>query len=280
MNVPIVGDLQELRRLTTKWHRAGETIGVVPTMGALHDGHLSLVKHAAKDCERVIVTLFVNPKQFNNPEDLANYPRTEHEDAAKLAPFNIDVLYVPSVETMYPDRFSTTVSVNGLTDMLCGEHRPGHFDGVATVVSKLLMQTSADRAYFGEKDYQQLQVVSRMARDLNLPTEIVGCPTIRERDGLAMSSRNARLTAEGRAKAPALHAALQELAVGLSRGGTMADLAPAVRRKITDAGFSELEYLDLRAADGLELLNAETEPARLFVAAWIDGVRLIDNFPV
>ncbi|MEO0864952.1 MAG: pantoate--beta-alanine ligase, partial [Pseudomonadota bacterium] len=176
MTAPIVRTLSQLRAMTRDWHMAGNSIGVVPTMGALHDGHLSLVARAKEMSDRVIVTIFVNPKQFNNAEDLANYPRTEHEDARKLERFAVDAIYVPDGAQMYPDGFATTVSVEGLTDVLCGAHRAGHFDGVATVVTKLITQTSADLAFFGEKDFQQLQVVRRLALDLDLGVEVVGCP--------------------------------------------------------------------------------------------------------
>jgi len=169
MIAPIERTLTGLRAQTAQWRKAGETIGVVPTMGALHQGHLSLARAARESCDRVIVTIFVNPKQFNNPEDLKNYPRTEDDDARKLESIGVDLIYVPDGALMYPDGFATNVSVGGLTDMLCGAHRPGHFDGVATVVSKLFMQTSADKAFFGEKDYQQLQIVRRMAADLDIP---------------------------------------------------------------------------------------------------------------
>jgi len=204
MIAPIERSLAGLRRQTAIWRKAGETIGVVPTMGALHQGHLSLARAARAACDRVIVTIFVNPKQFNNPDDLKNYPRTEHDDAKKLESIGVDLIYVPDPDQIYPDGFATNVSVSGLTDMLCGAHRPGHFDGVATVVSKLFLQTSADQAFFGEKDYQQLQIVRRMAWDLNIPIEVVGCPTIREEDGLAMSSRNLLISDMSRIKAPVL----------------------------------------------------------------------------
>uniref|UniRef100_UPI0035168CD3 pantoate--beta-alanine ligase n=2 Tax=Rhodobacterales TaxID=204455 RepID=UPI0035168CD3 len=180
----IIRTKAELRALTQSWRRAGDSIGVVPTMGALHAGHLSLVDRACDENDRVIVTLFVNPRQFNSPEDLAKYPRTEDSDAEKLTPYGADVLYVPDGPQMYPDGFATTISVTGVSAGLCGGARPGHFDGVATVVTKLFLQCDADRAYFGEKDYQQLQVVIRLAEDLDLKTEIVGCPTVREDDGL------------------------------------------------------------------------------------------------
>lgn len=280
MSVPIIRSLPQLRAAVTGWKQLGETVGVVPTMGALHQGHLSLVRAAKEGCDRVIVTIFINPKQFNNPEDYENYPRTEEDDARKLAPFNVDAVYVPDGATMYPDGFNTNVSVGGLTDVLCGAHRPGHFDGVATVVSKLFLQSQADRAYFGEKDFQQLQVVTRLARDLDMPIEVVGCPTIREEDGLAMSSRNLLLSDRARTWAPELNAAMEDMAEGLRAGGTLSDLSTQAAARIERAGFTELEYLELRACDTLEELSAPTRPARLLAAAWLAGVRLIDNIAV
>ncbi len=276
----IIRTLAELRTEIARWKAAGETIGVVPTMGALHQGHLSLVRAAKEGCDRVIVTIFINPKQFNNPEDYENYPRTEEDDARKLTPLAVDVVYVPDGTQIYPDGFATTVSVDGITDGLCGAHRPGHFDGVATVVTKLFTQSQADRAYFGEKDYQQLQVVTRLARDLDLGVEVIGCPTIREEDGLAMSSRNLHLSDRARTWAPELNRAMEEMAEGLRGGGDMATLRAEAIARIERAGFTEVEYLDLRAADTLELMGSLDRPARLLAAAWLAGVRLIDNIAV
>ena len=270
----------ELRQCVTAWKRAGQSVGVVPTMGALHAGHLSLVEAAKAACDRVIVTIFVNPAQFNNPADLAGYPRTEEADAVKLAPFAVDVIYVPTPEEIYPEGFATRVSVTGLTEGLCGAHRPGHFDGVTTVVAKLFAQTGADRAYFGEKDYQQLQVVTRMAADLDLPVEVVPCPTVREPDGLAMSSRNLRLPSETRAAAATLYRVLTVAAADLGQGAALADLRPAAEAALQEAGFDRLEYLDLRTARDLAPLDRAGPPARLLAAAWLGGVRLIDNIAV
>jgi pantoate--beta-alanine ligase len=266
--------------MVSGWKKNGGTVGVVPTMGALHQGHLSLVRAAKEGCDHVIVTIFINPKQFNNPEDYENYPRTEEDDAQKLGPFDVDAVYVPDGPTMYPDGFATNVSVGGMTDVLCGAHRPGHFDGVATVVSKLFLQSQADRAYFGEKDFQQLQVVTRLAADLDIPIEVVGCPTIREEDGLAMSSRNLLLSDRARVWAPEMNAAMEEMAEGLLAGGDAADLRAKAVARMERAGFTEVEYLDLRACDTLEELDAPTRPARLLAAAWLAGVRLIDNIAV
>ena len=280
MTAPIVRTLAELREMTRGWRQAGESIGVVPTMGALHDGHLSLVARAKEMSTRVIVTIFVNPKQFNNPDDLANYPRTEHEDARKLERFAVDAIYVPDGAQMYPDGFATNVSVAGLTDVLCGAHRAGHFDGVATVVSKLFLQTSADFAFFGEKDFQQLQVVRRMARDLDIPVEVVGCPTIREIDGLAMSSRNLLLSDKARSRAATLNEVMEEMAERLGQGAVISDLRGDAEARLKAAGFGEIDYLEMRTLETLALVERASEPARLFAAVWMAGVRLIDNIAV
>lgn len=280
MTAPILRRQADLRVLTSEWHQNGQVIGVVPTMGALHQGHLSLVEAAKADCERVIVTIFVNPRQFNNPEDLAKYPRTEIEDAEKLAPYGVDAIYVPDPDQIYPEGFSTTVTVSGLTDVMEGPFRPGHFEGVATVVAKLFLKTQADRAYFGEKDYQQLLVVRRMARDLDIPIKVIGCPTIREPSGLAMSSRNLMLSPEGLNIAAKKSGIMQALAAELANGQAFAPLAQKAKAKLIDAGFTEVEYIDLRCAESLEELPRASRPARLFITAWADGVRLIDNIPV
>ena len=276
----IIRTLVELRSKVAGWKAAGESVAVVPTMGALHQGHLSLVRAAKAACDRVIVTIFINPKQFNNPDDYKNYPRTEEEDARKLISLKADVVYVPDGAQMYPDGFATTVSVEGITQGLCGAHRTGHFDGVATIVTKLFTQTQADKAFFGEKDYQQLQVVTRLARDLDLPIEVVGCPTIREEDGLAMSSRNLMLSDRARTWAPELHRAMEEMSEGLRAGGNLEVLRAVAVKRIERAGFTQVEYLDLRSADRLELMTTPDRPARLLAAAWLAGVRLIDNIAV
>lgn len=276
----IIRRKSELRDLTKSWRRAGETIGVVLTMGALHDGHLSLVKAARSRADRVIVTIFVNPRQFNNPEDLAKYPKTEDNDARMLGPLDIDVLYVPEAEEIYPTGFSTTISVSGVSDGLCGDDRPGHFDGVATVVTKLLLQTDADCTFFGEKDYQQLQVVRRVVADLDLKTEIVACPTVREDDGLAMSSRNLRLGAAAREMAPVIGRVLESAASTIRQGGDVAQALTTASQALMAAGFDAVDYFELRSDPDLQPMAAASRPGRLFVAAWLNGVRLIDNLPV
>ena len=274
----IVRSVAELRALVRGWKAAGDVVGVVPTMGALHDGHLSLARAAKADCARVIVTIFVNPKQFNNPDDLLKYPRTETADAALLQAEGVDVIFAPMPDEVYPAGFATTVSVAGVAQPLEGALRPGHFDGVATVVAKLFGMTLADRGYFGQKDWQQLQVVQRLVRDLNIPVDIVGCETVREADGLAMSSRNARLDAGARAKAPALYAAMRRAAVALRAG--CRDALDACRTEVLAAGFDSVEYIELRDAATLDVAATLDQPLRLLAAAWLGGVRLIDNIPV
>jgi pantoate--beta-alanine ligase len=280
MSVPIVRTLAELRATVTDWHSGGFKIAVVPTMGALHEGHLSLVRAALERADRAIVTLFVNPRQFNDAADFAAYPRTEHEDAAKLSPLGAHLLYVPGAEEIYPDGFSTTISVSGVSEGLCGAFRPGHFDGVATVVAKLFLQTGADLAFFGEKDFQQLHVVRRMARDLDIPIEVIGCPTVREADGLALSSRNTRLSPAEReisSRLPQfLFAAAERLAAGTSVETVLAEAKAALLK----AGFRGVEYLELRAAADLAPIERPDRPARLLVAAWLGDTRLIDNVEV
>lgn len=280
VSTPILRDLAALRARVAGWKRTGETVAVVPTMGALHDGHLSLVRAAKAGADRVIVTIFVNPRQFNSPEDLANYPRTEIRDAELLAPFAVDAVFVPEPADVYPDGFATTVSVTGVSEGLCGAHRPGHFDSVATVVAKLFLMTGADRACFGEKDYQQLLLVRALARDLNIPVEVIGCPTVREADGLALSSRNMRLGAAERAVAPALPRAMERAVAAIGAGEPVAEALDHARDGIVAAGYASVEYLELRAADDLRPLAAPEVPARLLAAAWLGDVRLIDNMAV
>ncbi len=276
----IVRTVAELRAVVRGWKAAGELVGVVPTMGALHDGHLSLVRAAKAECERVVVTIFVNPLQFNNPEDLKKYPRTLEADAVLLETVGVDVIFAPSPEEVYPDGFATTVTVTGVSQPLEGALRPGHFEGVATVVAKLFGMTMADRGYFGQKDWQQLQVVTRLVRDLNVPIWIVGCETIREADGLAMSSRNARLDDAARAKAPVLYTAMSravaDIRAGQSDRMAIREAAEAVR----GAGFDRVEYIELRDAGTLMPSDDPTRPRRMLAAAWLGGVRLIDNIAV
>lgn len=270
----------ELREKVAAWKRSGMLVGVVPTMGALHDGHLSLARAAREQSDRVIVTIFVNPMQFNNPDDLTKYPRDEAHDLALLEAEGVDVLFAPGVDEVYPDGFATTVSVSGVSEPLEGAFRPGHFDGVATVVSKLFGMTQAGRAFFGEKDWQQLQVVRRLVEDLNIPIRIIGCPTIREADGLAMSSRNVRLSAAERAQAPALHQIMQAAAAEIRDGAPVGETLMNAQAAILEAGFGAVEYLELRSVEGLRPITSLSEPARMLVAAQLGDVRLIDNIAV
>ncbi len=278
--IQTVRTLAELRSITRAWKAAGDMVGVVPTMGALHEGHLSLARRAKAECDRVIATIFVNPKQFNNPDDLKKYPRSEAADTALLDSVGVDVVFIPDVDQVYPEGFNSTVAVGGVSEPLEGRMRPGHFDGVATVVTKLFGMTMADRGYFGQKDWQQLQVVLRLVRDLNIPITIVGCETIREADGLAMSSRNVQLTVPGRAVAPVLYAAItaaaDDIRAGQSDRMAIREAAEAVRA----AGFQRVEYIELRDAETLMPSDDTRRPRRMLAAAWLDGVRLIDNIPV
>ncbi len=276
-----IRDLAALRARVRDWKAAGERVGVVPTMGALHPGHLSLVHTAKAACDRVIVTLFVNPKQFNSPEDLAKYPRTEATDAALLEPAGVDLLFAPDAASVYPPDFATRVTVAHLPEVLCGAHRPGHFDGVATVVTKLLLMTGADQGFFGEKDWQQLQIIRRLVADLNIPSQITGCPTLREADGLAMSSRNLRLSQSDRLAAPALYKAMEQAAAAIHNGTADQTALAAAEAAILRAGFSRVEYLERRGAEDLLPIDPATpRPSRLFAAAWLGEVRLIDNIPI
>ncbi len=280
MTAPIIRALSDLRALHAGWIRAGEVVGVVPTMGALHQGHLALVEAAKASCDRVIVTIFVNPKQFNSAEDLAKYPRTETEDAAKLAPFGVDAVFVPEPDEIYPEGYATTVAVSGISDELEGAFRPGHFDGVSTVVAKLFLMTGAHKAFFGEKDYQQLMLVRRMVRDLNIPIDVIGCPTVREPSGLAMSSRNLRLSDDAKARAAKLYQTLQTAADQLAQHAPWHAVQAEALAALEAAEFGEVEYFDLRCANTLAKVSDGAQPARLLVAAWLDGVRLIDNIAV
>jgi pantoate--beta-alanine ligase len=270
-----------LREVVAGWRSAGARVGLVPTMGALHAGHVALVRRAREDCDRVVASLFVNPIQFNKPDDLKGYPRDEASDAARFEAEGVNLLFAPEAAEVYPEGFATKVSVPALSDCLCGVTRPGHMEGVATVVAKLLNQCQPDVAYFGEKDFQQLQIIRRMTGDLNIPVEIAAVPTVREADGLALSSRNLLLSPEQRAVAPALYRVLRAAADQLAGGGSATEsVMAAARTAILAAGFESLDYLELRAEADLAALERADRPARLFAAAWLGGVRLIDNVPV
>ena len=265
--------------------RARGHLALVPTMGALHEGHLTLVREARKRAPAIVVSIFVNPTQFGPNEDLAAYPRQLAQDSALLEAEGVDVLWTPPVEEVYPAGFATTVSVAGLSETLCGASRPGHFDGVATVVAKLFGQVRPDLALFGEKDWQQLAVIRRMARDLDLSQpmadRILGVPTVREADGLAMSSRNRYLGPDDRAKAAALPRLMGAAIARIAEGSAVADALELLEAGLVEAGFSSVDYAQLADAESLQPLTAlNGVPARLFVAARLAGTRLIDNMPV
>lgn len=272
-----IRSLAELRTAVGAWRAAGERVALVPTMGALHAGHMALVDAARRQAQRVVVSIFVNPKQFGPNEDFAQYPRRELADARMLADAQVDVLWTPPVEVMYPDGFATTVSVSGVSEGLDGAHRPGHFDGVATVVTKLFNQVRPDVALFGEKDYQQLAVIRRMTADLDMGIEIVGVPTQREDDGLARSSRNAYLLPEERAKAVALPRALGVAARTIEKGGATDAALATARETLAAAGF-DVDYVEL--VDAATLGAPSEASCRLLAAARIGTTRLIDNIPV
>ena len=276
----IIRTIGDLAPILSHWRKRGEIIALVPTMGALHAGHLALIEAAKGRADRVVASIFVNPLQFNDPGDLARYPRQEAEDTAKLEAAGCDLLWLPTAEQFYPGGFATTVSVAGISERWEGEHRPGHFDGVATVVSKLLIATMPNFAVFGEKDWQQLAVIRRMTADLGLPIEIISHPTIREADGLAMSSRNALLTPEDRAKAPALARILGELGGAISGGAEPAAEMERAIDGLKQAGFGPIDYLAYVDGDSLEPLDSHREGGRLIAAAFLGKVRLIDTISV
>jgi pantoate--beta-alanine ligase len=259
------------------WRATGARVALVPTMGALHAGHMALVAAALAAADRVVASIFVNPTQFGPTEDLARYPRREAADAEMLARAGCHLLYAPDAAAMYPEGFATSVHVAGLTDILCGAHRPGHFDGVATVVAKLLNQAQPDVALFGEKDYQQLLVIRRMAADLDIPVQIVGVPTVREPDGLALSSRNAYLTPDERKTAALFPKVLQQARERLLAGEGVEAVLVEARERLTAAGLTP-DYVELRDAANLAA-NAEP-PARLLAAVRLGSTRLIDNMAV
>jgi len=257
-----------------------ETVALVPTMGALHAGHMALIAEAKKRADNVIASIFVNPTQFGAGEDFGRYPRKEADDAKMLEEAGCDLLWAPSVDDMYPEGFATTVSVSGVSDRWEGEARPGHFDGVATVVAKLLLAVRPDIALFGEKDFQQLAVIQRMTADLNIPVEIVGVPTVRELDGLALSSRNVYLSSDERERAVALPNALK-IARDAIRAGTEVGLAlQQAKQSLVDAGFLRIDYFALVDTATLDPLDESKNDMRLIAAAVIGTTRLIDNLTV
>jgi len=283
--VQTVKSLDMLRKSLAELRAEGGSIGLVPTMGALHEGHLTLMRQAKAKCDHVVASIFVNPTQFGPNEDLDAYPRQLAEDSAMLEAEGVALLWAPTVDAMYPPGFVTNISVSTVSEGFCGASRPGHFDGVATVVCKLLNQVMPDMAFFGEKDFQQLAVIRAMARDLDLTRprvdNIVGVPTVREADGLAMSSRNRYLSPEHRAAATALPNGMK-LAIAEIEAGQIPDAAlDTLKRVLIESGFDSVDYAALADASSLELLDSTPKaPARLLVAARIGKTRLIDNMAV
>lgn len=277
----IIRELASLRAAVREFRDAGQRIALVPTMGALHAGHLALVEEGLRRADVAVTSIFVNPKQFAPHEDLERYPRRERADAQLLEKAGCAILWAPPVEEVYPDGFATTISVSGVSDVLDGAARPGHFDGVATVVLKLFQQVKPDVALFGEKDWQQLAIVRRMAADLDLELDIVGVPTVRDDQGLALSSRNAYLTEDELVRARALPRALGEAAAAIGRGEPVAGALAAAVVRLTEAGFAPIDYVALRDAETLVPIETLGErPARLLAAARMGNARLIDNLAV
>jgi len=276
----IARDMDSLQAALAELVLAGKRVALVPTMGALHEGHMSLIRQAKEMADAVVVTIFVNPKQFAPTEDFASYPRILEDDIKKIGEVGADLVYTPEPADLYPEGFTTTVSMGELGRILEGTSRPHFFDGVATVVTKLLLRTLPHVAIFGEKDYQQLCVIRRLVRDLDIAVEIVGGPTVREADGLAMSSRNAYLTSEERALAPRLHGILTTVGNAIASGSV--PVKAALDQGIAalgKAGF-KVDYLELRETDTLEAMEQFESPARLIAAVWLGKTRLIDNIEV
>ena len=280
--LPASRTVESLRAAVAAWKSAGRRVAMVPTMGALHEGHLSLVRLARQNADRVVASVFVNPTQFAPNEDFDAYPRDEARDAALLASAGCDLLYAPTIAEMYAPGFATTVTVTGVSEPLDGQARPHHFAGVATVVTKLLNQCAPDVAVFGEKDYQQLQVIRRLVADLDLPVRIIGAPTARAPDGLALSSRNAYLSDAERVVAGKLNVILDHAATALSAGDSVGPVEAHGIAALKAAGFDKIDYLEARAADDLARLGPGPidRAARVLVAAWLGKTRLIDNMAV
>ena len=280
-DLPIARTVADLRETVSDWRRQGFTVGFVPTMGALHDGHLSLIREAGERADRVVASVFVNPTQFAPHEDLGRYPRQEAKDAELLAGAGCHLLFAPSVEGMYPAGATTTISVGGPAEGLEGDFRPQMFGGVALVVSKLFNQVRPYLAVFGEKDWQQLMVVRRMVRDLDMPIEIVGLPTARDGHGLALSSRNAYLSEAELAVARQLNGVLAQAAADAAQGEPVVEVEAAASAALLSAGFHHIDYVAIRKADDLTAFDGPvTDPARILAAAWLNKTRLIDNMAI
>lgn len=278
----IARNVAELRALIKRWRSENKTIGFVPTMGALHEGHMTLIRAARRQCDHVVVSIFVNPLQFGEGEDFEKYPRQEESDLALLAEEQVGAVYLPTQHAIYPNGYAVMVQVNKWSDILCAVHRPRHFEGVATVVLKLLLQVVPDKAFFGEKDYQQLMIIRLMAAEFHLPVQIIGVPTARGADGLALSSRNAYLNEQERRTAPILYETLMRIA-SKAKGGRnpVYYLIKEAKRLLLSQGFSKVDYLEMRDAATLdEVTNTVIKPSRLLAAVYLGNTRLIDNIEV
>ena len=277
MTVQIIRDVAEIRARVKELKKNGKTVCLVPTMGGLHAGHLSLIKKAKEISDYVVVSIFINPKQFNNPDDLETYPSNETQDLNSIETQGADIAFIPSAVEMYPKEFATDVKVTAGMDILCDAHRPGHFGGVSTIVTKLFLQVGADFACFGEKDYQQLFIIKRLVADLNIPIEIIPAPTVREADGLAMSSRNQRLSKSDRELAPQLQQAMQSLKTKTQSGVSIDQACKETWEALEAENNFKVEYLEVRCGEKMVLMDKLGDSCRLFAAAWLGGVRLIDN---
>ena len=277
MGVEIIRTVKDIRARVQELKKDGSTVCLVPTMGGLHAGHLSLITKAKEVADHVIVSIFINPKQFNNPDDLETYPSNEEQDLESINKQGADIAFIPDVKQMYPSEFATDIKVTAGINILCDAHRPGHFDGVATVVTKLFLQIGADFACFGEKDYQQLFIIKRLVKDLNIPIKIIPAPTIREKDGLAMSSRNERLNKSDREIASQLQQAMQDVKQDIHAGISIKQASQKAWQSLEAQGNFKVEYLEVRCGEKMTLMDKPSEGCRLFAAAWLGGVRLIDN---
>lgn len=281
MTTRLISSIEEIRHEIRSAQRSGETVGLVPTMGAFHEGHLSLIRHSTDNCDRTVVTLFVNPTQFDVASDLDNYPRDLDADFAACQAANVDWLFAPSVDEMFPEEPLTFVNVFGVSEGLCGDRRPGHFRGVATVCAKFLSIAPADRAYFGQKDYQQLAVIRRLVQDQNFPIEIIGVPTVRDEDGLALSSRNRRLSPDERRAAPVIYRALRSVqAAALEGEQDAAKLIELARVEISAEPLARIEYIEIVDRDTIAPVTTVDTERRMAVSIWFGDTRLIDNIAV
>jgi pantoate--beta-alanine ligase len=281
MTTRLISSIEEIRHEIRSAQRSGETVGLVPTMGAFHEGHLSLIRQSTDNCDRSVVTLFVNPTQFDVASDFDNYPRDLDADFAFCQAANVDWLFAPSVDEMFPEKPLTFVNVEGVSEGLCGDRRPGHFHGVATVCTKFLSIAPADRAYFGQKDYQQLAVIRRLVQDQNFPIEIIGVPTVRDEDGLALSSRNRRLSPDERRAAPAIYRALRSVqAAALEGEQDAAKLIELARDEISTEALARIEYIEIVDRDTIAAVTSVDIERRMAVSIWFGDTRLIDNIAV